>query len=607
LCPKLITYMNSLQEVIDFIESTVDSLTDLHTISRRLSPQNIEGISDEDREKVVLEYEGLSFCISEGELRPIFSQSSADGILVHSFPNFVKFNKSTNDYYSERANRTSNVYLRAKYYVILWNAPKPFKRMENGKNSVDTLLSILVGELGIGRQNWLDSLTIFELAANISAQVELHQADKIREVAQHLLTLKFEDDRIFKVRLIKFMFSCTKIWKSISFEEHNLLLSIMGEFIDRPTIIWNEEAGLLGVKIANKLKIDQKIWFNKLGESCESFADFRMDDETRMIPLGQLQKAMAYYKKAGNKEKLNQVGIKFQNLKGELKLGTVRIPIKDETAEYLWKYNEKLSDRVAAYESDQIFDYLSMASDIFPKVSNFKNYRQPSFMDFAKRHSFDINKNLASLDPTEEEREREALSMQYRIYIGLQVLPLVSMIFTKGILNGKINHQTLIEYLANNSWLGQELEEINSSGETRKYWWLGLLAPAILEYFSQKEASLKSLNVFTNYVLCTDSLTLKFEGILRDFAKRVGANTIKLGRSDQIREGFTEDLLELEEIKRHFSEDDILYFKFVFTSFGENLRNNIAHCFFRFSNYEETYFLLVLTAILRFAKYRVGN
>ena len=122
----------------------------------------------------------------------------------------------------------------------------------------------------------------------------------------------------------------------------------------------------------------------------------------------------------------------------------------------------------------------------------------------------------------------------------------------------------------------------------------------------QKEAALKAQNVFTNYVLCIDSLTLKFEGILRDFAKRVGSNTIKIGRDGQIREGFTDDLLELEEIKDKFSEDDLLFFKYVFTSSGINLRNDIAHCFFRFSDYQESHFLLVLSSILRFAKYRVG-
>ncbi|HND86599.1 MAG TPA: DUF4209 domain-containing protein, partial [Pseudobdellovibrionaceae bacterium] len=215
------------------------------------------------------------------------------------------------------------------------------------------------------------------------------------------------------------------------------------------------------------------------------------------------------------------------------------------------------------------------------------------------------NKNLGKRKRTDLEKDQEYIFEQYGLYIGLHVAPLLQMIFSYGILQNKINHNTLIQYFLTHSWLGQDLEESSSFGNSRQYNWLGVLAPALLEYFVQKEASLKSPNAFTNYVLCIDSLTLKFEGILRDFAKRSGTSTLIPGRDGQMREAFTEDLLAMDEIKAMFGEDDLLFFRFVFTSAGNNLRNDIAHCFFRFQNYREEHFLLVLAAILRFAKYQV--
>ncbi len=598
-------FMNTWQDAVNYIDSAVQSLSNAREQTQQIT-SNKEGFSNPEREKIQWEIDALSFWFSDGEMKPMFTNSTRDGKEIFAYPNFERFPAEAFSYFQNRANQTSNLFLKGRYFVILWNAPKPFKRNDYGEKAIDTLLSILNSSQPTVKKDWLEPLDMFKVAARISDRTKNYRSDEIAQLAKTWLALSFEDNNYFKVVLIRFMAKLPKIWKPASLQaEHDLLFNIMDKFLAKPDSFFGKEAGLLGIQLASKLGLDTKKWKNKIGEIFEAFAHHRLDDETRMVPLGQLQEAMDFYKQAGNHAKLNNVGKQYQRLQGELKLSQVQIPMKSKEAEWLWNFNLKLADKLINHEPNAIFGFLAMNEEIFPRAAYFKKLdknRQPSFLDFAKKMKFDVNKNLGSLNTG---KQKDEFFDQYRLYIAFQALPLLAMIFSKGILKGKINHNTLIDYLAEKSWLGQELEETNSVGESQKYCWLGLLAPAILDFFVQKEAALKCQNVFTNYVLCIDSLTLKFEGILRDFAKRLNANTIKIGREGQIREGFTDDLLELEEIKTVFSEDDLMFFKYVFTTSGINLRNDIAHCFFRFSAYQDSHFLLVLAAMLRFAKYRV--
>ena len=85
----------------------------------------------------------------------------------------------------------------------------------------------------------------------------------------------------------------------------------------------------------------------------------------------------------------------------------------------------------------------------------------------------------------------------------------------------------MIEYLAKYSWLGQTFTKIDLGGEPVKYNWIGVIAPSLIEYFTQMQAALLDKTYRLNYILCVDSLTLKMEGILRDFAQKLNAGTSK--------------------------------------------------------------------------------
>ncbi|MDQ3842877.1 MAG: DUF4209 domain-containing protein [Bacteroidota bacterium] len=91
--------------------------------------------------------------------------------------------------------------------------------------------------------------------------------------------------------------------------------------------------------------------------------------------------------------------------------------------------------------------------------------------------------------------------------------------------------------------------------------------------------------------------------MLRDFARLIKANTI-VNDKGIMREMYIEELMAESKVQEYFNEDDLLFFRYLFTSKGGiNIRNDIAHAFYRFEHYTFDKMVLVIMAILRLAKY----
>jgi hypothetical protein len=156
------------------------------------------------------------------------------------------------------------------------------------------------------------------------------------------------------------------------------------------------------------------------------------------------------------------------------------------------------------------------------------------------------------------------------------------------------------------SWLGKDLAEPDSTGRTIIYNWLGLTAPSFNEYFAQMQAVTNVPGYRPNFILCIDSLTLKFEAIFRDFARRSGVSTTVSGKGGILREMYMEEVFQEKAFKQRFDEDDRMLFEYLFTSkYGLQLRNNIAPGFYKFSNYTIHHMHLLMLAFLRIGKYQL--
>jgi hypothetical protein len=215
---------------------------------------------------------------------------------------------------------------------------------------------------------------------------------------------------------------------------------------------------------------------------------------------------------------------------------------------------------------------------------------------------FDINKNIESISTDGDEMEN--WMYQYKYYIRHAVSPYLYYTLIPGIRSGILTAKNLIEFLAKHSWLGATLTKKDLGGETISYNWISLVAPAIQDYFLQMQASLASEDYKPNFILATDSLVTKFEGLFREFCTRIKTPTSTTNKGS-MQEMYINQLLAHPTISQCFSEEDSTYFEFLFTrENGLNLRNNIAHCYFDYSDYSYAYFHLLLAALLRLAKYQ---
>lgn len=159
-----------------------------------------------------------------------------------------------------------------------------------------------------------------------------------------------------------------------------------------------------------------------------------------------------------------------------------------------------------------------------------------------------------------------------------------------------------------NSWYGQKFPRgLNERDIDENSDWLSLLAPGLHDYFSQIEwAVMMSKDYLQNYVLCVDSLTTKFEGAIRDFIRLQGGITTTEKRGE-LQEQILEELLQNKIITELFKPEDISLFKYVFTKKGWNIRNNVAHCFYPYSNYSFSMATLVFICILKLGNYKLTN
>jgi hypothetical protein len=324
-----------------------------------------------------------------------------------------------------------------------------------------------------------------------------------------------------------------------------------------------------------------------------------------MMPLEFCERAIHHYKLAGNRAKEKGLLKRLIELKANLKLSIVEIKFTSKELSELYNYHNKVIDRLLKHEPDKIIGFLSTDINIFPSARHLKRAvagRKKSFMDFAHIIKYDINKN--SSRRTKGDGNLEAIFEEYSWYIQIVTIPLLRELFKQGLYAQKIDFKTVVEFLYKHSWIGKNIVYRNSGGERYEHNWLALIAPVLREFFFHWHALMYLEDRFQNFVLCIDSLALKFEGILRDFAKVIGAPS-QVHLKGWNREAYIEDLLEDEKIKSFFNEDDVLLFKYLFTSQGQNIRNNVAHSFYKFHHYKPELMILIIMAVLRISKYQV--
>jgi len=540
------------------------------------------------------------FALNGGKLKSSFNTVDKDGHEI-GYPSIKDFSEEATVYLIRRTNEVQSPFLLSRYNHLLYEIKK---HHDYAISAIAAYKQLIYLKLENDFQDrFLPSVqAILRLTENSKFEVNQTKPELMKFIYNEDITI---NDRyyiinelihspLFKLQELKFFPELSQTW--------------LGLLIDKDYFL---KKGILesAVKVCNGNGLSSTLYYEKLAENEDFILQQHLDDSDFIKPkiLGEI---MEYYKNARNTEKFEEFEKEYTRVKSLTELSLFQIPMDGEIHRML---NEEINNNLATiltWDSDRIFAYFSVHTELFPDIESIitqstKNYNA-SFHRFATSCVFDINGNVKTL--TDEEGLEHEKYINYQFALGISVLPVLIRTMQTGVYNLKISYAQLYSYLFVNSWYGQKLPKmkLRSKEEEDSYNWLDLMAPALHHFFMQLEASflLGSENPFSNYVLSIDSLTLKFEGALRDFVRLVGGSSSKF-KNDDIKEMLLENLLDSDIVKREFNGNDLALFKMVFTNKGDNIRNNVAHCFYQTGEYRLEMICKIFLCILRLGKYKL--
>ncbi len=361
----------------------------------------------------------------------------------------------------------------------------------------------------------------------------------------------------------------------------------------------------LGEKIEKRLGLKTHDYRTSIAECFEMM--MKQNENEPLISMTHCQNAIECYKKAKNNAKIKELEIKYRNLKDSLRLEPIEYKI-DQT-EHIEKCIQFSEELVSKNSPDNIIGYLALHKDLLPTYKDMDEQAEQQsknhpILDIFPTIILDQNVHPAQMISTENVKFYKILQ-HYKMHLEISKLPLINYLLIESIKQKKLSPQLMLNFLQKYSWLSITQSKPLPNGEIFEYNWLNLLAPAINEYFLQMNYYLFSKN-YPNFVLAIDSLTLKIEGILRDYCNNAGIVTF-FQRTDKngtkVQEKDINALLHEPELADHFSNDDILLFKFILVEkTGYNLRHKVAHSLMSYADYDISIIHILILILLRLSK-----
>lgn len=578
---------SSLDEYYEYLENNYEfSHLDLNTYKYITA---LRDKTEDENKKKFCSYELFfaDFSIEEGKHIPKF-QSGAN-----AYPTLELFDDNF-EYIKTRSNKAQNPKYKAKYNHLLWLSPQ--KHIDFAKQAIESYF-LLLKNSSFSVDDNVQCYSFGKYFKNlfVLSQKISFKKDEIFAYFVSLLESEKLNDFI-KYSLMKFI---VENGKNIDSPIKQVFFDYTKKRIDHLTDRELENYLNLLVLLSQKLKISPSEYHERLGDY--HISQLQKENNKGFIAHHYYTNALEEYKKANNQDKIEQTAVLLEQAKKTLDLKMVSFELKDEkineALNQWWDFTKKKIDHLIENGDDQeIYGYLIL-EQLFPKAGVLNEEIRPVTLDLVSTMTFDINKNIS--------KNKSGIIDPYLIHINSFTVNHVGLVLSKGFKSGKISFESLINYLKNNSWYGQDFTYVDTNNEPQGFNWIELLIPALQSFFIQTEIDLKTNSHYSQgYILAIDSLVLKFEGLLRELSKIIGAQTIEIkDNGTQERIGF-DKLLENEKLKALIPEDDIAFFKFLFTSNGINLRNNVAHCFFTTKNYTSAVMLLLIVALLRLGNYK---
>jgi hypothetical protein len=571
-----ISFYDSIEKIDFFDEwSILDSL------------KSIVESEDDFYKNIITERKFFSHFICDGLLKTNYRFTDNKGKEVK--PKI--FDEDEIKYLTERISQTNNFILKAKYSQITWQITKHNKY---ARLSIDNYIEV------VNTKKFDD---FQEFCKVLSCLLYISNKIKYRE----------DEVKLFSISI----FNQLKIWqkkylldlllKTNSFK----LIDLKSIILDTPNwanenYFFNKDCLLLSVDLFKKLNLESFKLYELLSKN-EDLIISQHQKDSDFIKFKSIGQKCIYLKKSNNDKEYQKCLKLYNSLKKTVNLSKISYSLEPKVNDIINSYNDQLTDFLFTKSTDEIFYFFCLNETFLVDGKQCEdtiiNKQQDSFRKSFSFITFDINLNFKELD--DDEKFKKEVLESYSLEFNIRFFVLFYKVFRRGIAEGKISYKKTYSFLESNTWYIHKFDRKLRSNEIEEETnWLTLIAPGLYDFFNQFELSmLLNTNRIGNYILALDSLTLKFEGALRDFIRLCGGSTTKIV-NENTQEQLLEDLINNEKIKELFSEKDIELFVFAFTKKGRDIRNNIAHSFFAFSDYSLQNVALIILCFLRLGKYK---
>lgn len=550
----------------------------------------IKSIDEAWKHCIVIEKKILSFNLNKGVLKPNFIGIDAKGKEIDE----AIFDSAEISYIKERISQVKNAWLLARYAHLLWQETKDNRYGE-------IAIKYYLENLKIIKQEELQELSkIISATFWISKKTKL----KVSEVKEAAMVFVNDFPNHIKFSIIELIIENNIFTKS----ELQIIAENSCAFIkeiDSTAYFLNKSYLNTTLRLFNKINKPAEDIYKLLALNEDIILNEHPNDED-FVKYTTIATKAAYLKLAKDMVGYEAAMKEYNRLKQTIKLKKISVELDDEKTELFNKYLNFKADEILKLSPDKILSYFAASEDILVDPVENKNNAQQSINNslyaLFSTSVFDINTNFRKLKDSDK-LDYEIIK-SYTIAYNIKFYSFFVKVAVQGILSGKINYYHIYDFLNQYTWYGMKFKRSATMNEIDENTsWITMLAPGIHNLFAQFEyLILLNNNKIGNFILAIDSLTLKFEGALRDFIRLTGGSTT-IQKKGELQEQLLEELLDSSVVKQYFSEKDIELFKHTFTKKGKNIRNNVAHSFMEFSDYSLQTAVMVFFCLLRLGKY----
>lgn len=601
-------HFTSLTDVASFLDTNCHTWNSIH--DRDLAAElKVATAPTEIASAIQYEQIALGIWFRECSAEREFSATTIEGQTVGSpLPN--ELGSDALSYYQQRFDQTTNPLLKARYGLILWNAPKPIKSGRYATAALDSLLNALSQADCIGGRR--DCLDILRQACAISTRFRHREADTAAAVLDRFTgAIPYEQGG--RARILALITEQAQLFRAHD-SAGTILPTAIALFEERFVAADYDTCEYickLAAPFAQGSKQDPREWHQRLGQSYEALAAQCLSDDSSLMSIEFLARAANAYQLAGDQDAETRSLEQAQALKDKLRLGVVTTEFTQEQSQMLADDIKRQTEAILSLEADNICRHLATSPRALPDFVEMKQKaakeNQSSFLDLVSTVYIDENRNTSHEPSGADDNERNMRHAKRAYSMGLLLrMQYTGHLFIEGYRQGKFTFETVRGYLERHSWLAQSLPESDMSGNTIEYSWARLILPG-LESFFQQLSKVADGSGEPDFVLCLDSLTTKLEGLLRELLQRAGASTITTKQQD-LREVAFDGLLDLAQEKKLLDENECYFIRYVCLSEGKNVRNSVAHGYYHHVHqYSFEKAILIVMVLLRLSAFQIGS